>query len=214
MRVQLPPLPPSLPGRPLRSRRQSEKLDKHVRLVSLAPDVTVAEWLRRATVDRSTRVQFSPVTPFSVTPFLLGGSQVGKASDFESDHAEVRILPSQPRSCFTRASFNGSGYPATNRETWRFKSSRPRHFPARRPRDRAQPSEGWNSGSTPDGPANILRSVDRLARYPAVYRVEASSILVRSAKFFEAMWTSWLSRPSFKRVIAGSNPAIATISLA
>src|SRR5437016_7310450 len=81
-----------------------------------------------------------------------------------------------------RASFNGSGYPATNRETWRFKSSRPRHFPARRPRDRAQPSEGWNSGSTPDGPANFLRSVGRLARYPAVYRVEASSILVRSAK--------------------------------
>ena len=75
----------------MRSRRQSEKLDKHVRLVPLAPGVTVAEWLRRATVDRSTRVQFSPVTPFS-----LGGSQVGKASDFESDHAEVRILPSQP----------------------------------------------------------------------------------------------------------------------
>ena len=81
-----------------------------------------------------------------------------------------------------RASFNGSGYPATNRETWRFISSRPHHFPARRPRDRAQPSEGWNSGSTPDGPANFLRSVGRLARCPAVYRVEASSILVRSAK--------------------------------
>ncbi len=91
MRVRFPPLPPNLPGRPLRSRRQSEKLDKHVRLVPLAPGVTVAEWLRRATVDRSTRVQFSPVTPF-----LLGGSQVGKASDFESDHAEVRLLPSQP----------------------------------------------------------------------------------------------------------------------
>src|SRR5438128_5012676 len=42
------------PGRPLRSRRQSEKLDKHVRLVLLAPSVTVAEWLRRATVDRFT----------------------------------------------------------------------------------------------------------------------------------------------------------------
>ena len=95
------------PGRPLRSRRQSEKLDKHVRLVLLAPSVTVAEWLRRATVDRSTRVQFSPVTPFS----------------------------------FPRASFNGSGYPATNRETWGFESLRPRHFSARRPKDRAQPSE-------------------------------------------------------------------------
>ena len=32
--------------------------------------VTVAEWRRRATVDRSTRVRFSPVTPTS-----LGGSQ-------------------------------------------------------------------------------------------------------------------------------------------
>ena len=99
--------------------RRSEKPDKHVRLVPLAPIVTVAEWLRRATVDRSTRVQFSPVTPFS-----LGGSQVGKASDFESDHAEVRILPSQPPffSCGRRSTdqdtrlrtgrFGGSNPPA------------------------------------------------------------------------------------------------------
>src|SRR5437667_10210543 len=100
MRVRFPPLPPNSPGRPLRSRRQSEKLDKHVRLVPLAPNVAVAEWLRRATVDRSTRVRFSPVTPFS-----LGGSQVGKASDSESDHAEVRVIPSQPS--FTGAMFNG-----------------------------------------------------------------------------------------------------------
>ena len=63
MRVQFPPLPPSSPGRPLRSRRRSEKPDKHVRLVLLAPSVTVAEWLRRQTVDLSTRVQFPPVTP-------------------------------------------------------------------------------------------------------------------------------------------------------
>src|ERR1700734_272752 len=77
MRVQFPPLPPSSPGRPLRSRRRSEKPDKHVRLVPLAPTfstratdtiglrahVTVAEWLRRQTVDLSTRVQFPPVTP-------------------------------------------------------------------------------------------------------------------------------------------------------
>src|SRR6267154_5882518 len=65
MRVQLPPLPPSSPGRPLRSRRRSEKPDKHVRLVLLAPSVAVAEWLRRQTVDLSTRVQFPPVTPFA-----------------------------------------------------------------------------------------------------------------------------------------------------
>ena len=55
----------SLPGRPLRSRRQSEKLDKHVRLVLLALSATVAEWLGRAIVDRSTRVRFSPVTPIT-----------------------------------------------------------------------------------------------------------------------------------------------------
>ena len=47
----------------MRSRRRSEKPDKHVRLVLLAPSVTVAEWLRRQTVDLSTRVQFPPVTP-------------------------------------------------------------------------------------------------------------------------------------------------------
>ena len=45
MRVRFPPLPPNLPGRPLRSRRRSEKPDKHVQLVPLAPSVTVAEWL-------------------------------------------------------------------------------------------------------------------------------------------------------------------------
>ena len=39
------------------------KQAKHVRLVLLAPSVTVAEWLRRQTVDLSTRVQFPPVTP-------------------------------------------------------------------------------------------------------------------------------------------------------
>ncbi len=44
MGVQFPPLPSSSPGRPSRSRRQSEKLDKHVRLVLLAPNVAVAEW--------------------------------------------------------------------------------------------------------------------------------------------------------------------------
>src|SRR5208337_5276971 len=53
----------SSPGRPLRSRRRSEKPDKRVRLVPLAPSVTVAEWLRRQTVDLSTRVQLPPVTP-------------------------------------------------------------------------------------------------------------------------------------------------------
>src|SRR5260370_31691547 len=95
MRVRFPPLPPSLPGRPLRSRRQSEKLDKHVRLVPLAPGVAVAEWLRRATVDRSTadtvcrgrsaygtavsaRVRFSPVTPFT------GRSSNGRTRVFEA----------------------------------------------------------------------------------------------------------------------------------
>src|SRR6202140_869517 len=69
MRVRFPPLPPSSPGRPLRSRRRSEKPDKHVRLVPLAPSVTVAEWLRRQTVDLSTRVQFPPVTPTMRAPF-------------------------------------------------------------------------------------------------------------------------------------------------
>src|SRR6202040_1676663 len=85
MRGRFPPLPPRSPGRPLRSRRRSEKPDKHVRLVPLAPSVTVAEGLRRQTVDlgeerrrlpnlsadkvtspgfaSGRRVQFPPVTP-------------------------------------------------------------------------------------------------------------------------------------------------------
>src|SRR5579862_8447770 len=69
MRVRLPPLPPISPGRPLRSRRRPEKPDKHVRLVPLAPTVTVAEWLRRQTVDLSTRVRFPPVTPIERASF-------------------------------------------------------------------------------------------------------------------------------------------------
>jgi hypothetical protein len=35
----------------------------------------------------------------------------------------------------------------------------------------------------------------------------------RTLRHFSAMWTSWLSHPSFKRVIAGSNPAIAATGL-
>ena len=35
----------------------------------------------------------------------------------------------------------------------------------------------------------------------------------RTLRQIAAMWTSWLSHPSFKRVIAGSNPAIATTGL-
>ena len=89
MRVQFPPLPPNSPGRPLRSRRQSEKLEKHVRLVPLAPTVTVAERLRRATVDRSTRVRFSPVTPFT------GRSSSGRTRVFETRYGSSSLpLPS------------------------------------------------------------------------------------------------------------------------
>jgi hypothetical protein len=88
-----------------------------------------------------------------------------------------------PGAIFTRASFNGSGHPVTNREIWRFKSSRPYHF---------RPVVQWTGHSRPKAEVPVrlrtgrpfLRSVDRLARCPAVYRDEASSILVRSARFF------------------------------
>ena len=85
MRVQFPPLPPNSPGRPLRSRRRSEKPDKHVRLVLLAPSVTVAEWLRRQTVDLSTRVQFPPVTPFA------GRSSSGRTRVFETRYGSSSL---------------------------------------------------------------------------------------------------------------------------
>jgi len=66
---------------------------------------------------------------------------------------------------------NGSGYPATNRETWRFKSSRPYHF---------RLVVQWRGRSPPKaeipvrprtGRPMFFRSVDRLAEPPAVYRV-------------------------------------------
>jgi hypothetical protein len=127
MSVQLPPLPPNSPGRPLRSRRRSETPDKHVRLVLLAPTVTVAEWLRRTTVDRSTRVRFSPVTPFSwevVSRTRVGGSSPSPVARFSrgrrSTDQDTRLRTGR---------HGGSNPPA-------------RTISARRPKDRAQLSEG------------------------------------------------------------------------
>jgi hypothetical protein len=52
-------------------------------------------------------------------------------------------------------------------------------------------------GSNPPA-RTTLRSVDRLARYPAVYRDEASSILVRSAIFRrDAAVIAIVARPKF-----------------
>ena len=118
MRVRLPPLPPISPGRPLRSRRRSEKPDKHVRLVLLAPSVTVAEWLRRQTVDLSTRVQFPPVTPTMRASFngentsvltkkcrfdsgrlfqcFVGVAQLDESAGFRSPRPLVRFQPLTP----------------------------------------------------------------------------------------------------------------------
>jgi hypothetical protein len=104
------PIRTSSPGWPLRSRRRSEKPDTHVRLVLLAPNVTVAEWLRRQTVDLSTRVQFPPVTPT-----LLGGRPAARTRVFEACYGSSS-LP-LPASTIMRASFNGPGHPATNRES-------------------------------------------------------------------------------------------------
>ena len=50
-----------------------------VRFALPAPSVTVAEWLRRWIVAPTTRVQFSPVTPFEG-----GGSVGGKPPVFEA----------------------------------------------------------------------------------------------------------------------------------
>src|SRR6202050_646186 len=92
-RVRFPPLPPSSPGRPLWSRRRSEKPDKHVRLVPLAPSVTVAEWLRRQTVDLSTRVQFPPVTPICAGVVQRRGPSVlTKKCRFDSGRLFQRLV--------------------------------------------------------------------------------------------------------------------------
>src|SRR5262252_6549092 len=103
MRVRFPPLPPSSPGRPLRSRRRSERPDKHVRLVLLAPSVTVAEWLRRQTVDLSTRVQFPPVTPMARAcrfefrlacfQFVWASLSLDESAGFRSPRPLVRSRP-------------------------------------------------------------------------------------------------------------------------
>jgi hypothetical protein len=110
MGVQLPPLPPNSPGRPLRSGRQSEKLDKHVRLVLLAPSVTVAEWLRRATVVAPRRIpSVAGALPGALpaaqqylrefdslrSPHSLGGRPMVGRGFLKPDTA-VRVCPSHP----------------------------------------------------------------------------------------------------------------------
>src|SRR5438132_10872872 len=90
------------------ARNQVRRGGRCGRRAPLAPIVTVAEWFRRATVHRSTRVRFSPVTPVHA-----GVVQWIRIPGYEPGDLEVRILP----------------------------------------------------------PVPSLRSVDRLARYPAVYRV-------------------------------------------
>jgi hypothetical protein len=148
MRVQFPPLPPSSPGRPLRSRRRSEKPDKHVRLVLLAPIVTVAEWLRRQTVDLSTRVSIPSGHP------IRGGRSAARTRVFEACYGSSSLplptkLRAQPgRSAAGRNSLkvDVDGFessPATKSHAgvvqriripgyepgeWRFESSRPYHF--------------------------------------------------------------------------------------
>ena len=131
------------PGRPLRSRRQSEKLDTHVRLVPLAPSVTVAEWLRRATVDRSTRVQFSPVTP------SLGGRSAARTQVFEACYGSSSLpLPTRLSALSGGCARQLCGRRSTDQDT-RLRTGRlevqilpPVPNSARRPRERAQPSEG------------------------------------------------------------------------
>ena len=57
----------------------------------LAPSVAVAEWLRRATVNRSTRVQFSPVTPGAHRP--KDRTERYERSDWGSTpHAPTRLI--------------------------------------------------------------------------------------------------------------------------
>jgi hypothetical protein len=92
MGVQFPPLPPSSPGRPSRSRRQSEKLDKHVRLVLLAPNVAVAEWSGGGLWNRPRGFDFLR-PPQS---FFFRDSQAGKAPHCYCGHAQVRILLPEP----------------------------------------------------------------------------------------------------------------------
>ena len=85
-----------------------------------------------------------------------------------------------PATSLTRASFNGSGSPATNRETG---GSNP---PARTISGPSSNGEGAALRRLrfrfDPGRAVQFRSVDRLARCPAVDRKQTSSILVRSAK--------------------------------
>ena len=222
------------PGRPLRSRRRSEKPDTHVRLVPLAPIVTVAEWLRRQTVDLSTRVQFSPVTP------SLGGRSAARTRVFEARYGSSS-LPLPTRSItqpgrgrllgragrnFLKVDVDGSspslassfprGRRSTDQDT-RLRTGRlevqilpPVPFSARRPKGEDTALRRLKFGFESREAGQFSRGGGREARHRIVDPDNASSILVRRANTFTGTWTRWISHRAFNAIIAGSNPVVPT----
>jgi hypothetical protein len=80
------------PGRPLRSRRRFEKPDMHVRLVLLAPSVTVAEWL-------GVRLWIAPRGFNSLrSPQSCGRSSVGRERGLPKPEAAGSIPAAHSRS--------------------------------------------------------------------------------------------------------------------
>jgi hypothetical protein len=163
------------PGRPLRSRRRSEKPDKHVRLVPLAPGVTAAERLRRQTVYASyrgggarspvsTRVRFSPVTPCLAL----------RAIEKRPTRWDVAQL-AERQSFFRHDDTAGSGFDAQRPSHWgiakmerqrtltppswvRILLPQPDFSRARRPTERIERYERSDRGSSPCGRTISMRA--------------------------------------------------------
>ena len=120
----------SSPGWPLRSRRRSEKPDTHVRLVLLAPDVTVAECLGGRpwicprgfnslrspqlcweVVQRPGRGSLKPATAVRVCPSQPESPRGRRSTDqdtrLRTGRVEVQLLPPTP---FRGSSPNWTGH--------------------------------------------------------------------------------------------------------
>src|SRR5260370_41377401 len=143
---------------------------------------------------------------------LLGGRSSGRAADFESAGCDfdrrppshcwgvakmerqqaltlpssVRITPPQPDfMCPIRSMDRIERYERSDHSSTLWWGTNIRPFVQL---ERAQPSEGWDSGSNPEGPT--MGAGGRSARHLTVDQDHAGSTPVPRARFYESLWRS------------------------
>ena len=126
-----------------------------VRFALPAPDVTVAEWLRRWIVTPTTRVQFSPVTPFAKGVRLVESRQSLKLA------SGVRFAHPLPLAAGAMGSASDSDSGGSRFEAW----AASQIFRGYRSMDRIERYERSDWGSTPHTRTKVSgRSSNRTGR--------------------------------------------------